>query len=222
MEIAPNVHAVRLLSSFGFLIVEERLTLIDAGLPGSRRRLHAYLSRIGRSLDELDRIICTHAHPDHIGGVREIVANCSAEVLMHPADLAGLQVTLRAAVASRSPGPLIAFLTRGPEDARPIVNGDVLPVLGGLQVVHTPGHTPGSVCLYAPAHRLLFTGDVLQVIGGRLSFASHLFSDDHALARSTVARLAELDVETIAFSHYPPWRHDARAALEGLAAAAGV
>jgi hypothetical protein len=60
------------------------------------------------------------------------------------------------------------------------------------------------------------------VIGGRLSFASHLFSDDHTLARSTVARLAELDVETIAFSHYPPWRQEARAALEGLAAAAGV
>jgi glyoxylase-like metal-dependent hydrolase (beta-lactamase superfamily II) len=220
MEIAPGVHAVRLLSSFAFLFAEERLSLIDAGLPGSRRRLQAYLASIGRDLDELDRIICTHAHPDHIGGVREIVAGCSAEVLMHPADLAGLQVTLREAVLSRSPGPMIAFLTRGPEDATPIVDGQVLPILGGLEVVHTPGHTAGSVCLFLKRHKMLFTGDVLQVIGGRLSFASHLFSDDHAMARSTVSRLAELDVETIAFSHYPPWSDDPRGALRALAASA--
>jgi glyoxylase-like metal-dependent hydrolase (beta-lactamase superfamily II) len=72
MEIAPNVHAVRLLGSArGFLICEREMTLIDAGLPGSSRRLARYASRLGRSLDELHTIVCTHAHPDHIGGVRD-------------------------------------------------------------------------------------------------------------------------------------------------------
>ena len=78
-------------------------------------------------------------------------------------------------------------------------------MLGGLRVVHTPGHTPGSVCLYAERHRLLFTGDVLQVISGRLTYASAFFSHDHAGARASVERLAALDVETIALSHYPAW-----------------
>ncbi len=217
MEIAPNVHAVRMLASYAFLVTEERLTLIDAGLPGSRRRLEAYLEGIGRSIDELDRILCTHRHPDHIGGVRELVAASGAEVLMHPADTAALRVTFRDAVASRSPGPLVAYLTRGPEDAAAVVDGDIVPVLGGLEAIHTPGHTAGSVCYWAPAHRLLFSGDVLQVVRGRLAFASLFFSDDHPQAQASVARLAELDVGTIAFSHYPPWRDHAAAALRALA-----
>lgn len=136
---------------------------------------------------------------------------------MHPADADGLRVRLRDVVRRPRTGLLIAFLTRGPEDVRPIVDGDVIPVAGGLEVIHTPGHTPGSVCLYARRHRLLFTGDVLQVIRGRLAFASQLFSDDMHMARRSVQRLAELDVGTIAFSHYPPWRDGATDALRALA-----
>jgi glyoxylase-like metal-dependent hydrolase (beta-lactamase superfamily II) len=96
----------------------------------------------------------------------------------------------------------------------------VLPVLGGLRVVHTPGHTPGSICLYAERLRLLFTGDVLQVIRGSLTYASAFFSHDHAGARASVERLAALDVDMIALSHYPPWTEDAGGALHNLATAA--
>lgn len=217
MEIHPGVHAVKLLGATAFLIVEDELTLIDAGLAGSSRLLRWYLGRLGRQQDELTRIVCTHAHPDHIGGVRELVTGPHVEVLMHPADSERLKVGVREVLARPALGPLVMFLTRGPEDARPIRDGDVLPVLGGLEVVHTPGHTPGSVCLYARALRLLFVGDVLQVIRGRLSLPSRLFSEDRALAGRSIARLAELDVETICFAHFPTWRVDARGALRELA-----
>ncbi len=219
MEIAPAVHAVRLLGSSAFLIAEEELTLIDAGLAGSGRLLRRYLRRIGRRPEEIARIICTHAHPDHIGGVREIAFGHETEVLMHADDAARLRITLKEVIARPSPSAIVALFTRGPEDARPLADGHVLPVLGGLQVVHTPGHTPGSVCLYAPRHRLLFAGDVLQVVRGRLSFASQFFSEDLSLARRSTAKLAALDVEIIAFSHFPPWRTDATAALRALAEA---
>ena len=218
MEIAPGVHAVRLLSVYAFLIPEPRMTLIDTGLIGSGRGVQRYVRSIGRSMDELGQIICTHAHPDHIGAVRELAGEREVEVLMHPADLAGLRVRLRDAVANRNRGQLIAYFTRHPGEATPIEDGQVLPMLGGLEVVHTPGHTPGSVCLYARHHKLLFTGDVLQVIRGKVTFASNFFSDDIALARASVGRMAELDVETIAFSHYPPWRDGANEVLRDLAA----
>jgi glyoxylase-like metal-dependent hydrolase (beta-lactamase superfamily II) len=224
MEIAPAVHAVRLLNVYAYLVCEPQMSLIDAGLIGSGKRVERYAHRLGRSMDELRRIICTHAHPDHIGGVRELAGDRDVEVLMHPADLAGLQVTLRDAVANRNRGQLIAYFTRHPGEATPIVDGDLLPILGGLQVVHTPGHTPGSVCLYAPRHKLLFVGDALQVIRGEVTFASQVFSEDIAQARSSVARMAELDVETIAFSHYRPVTDGANKILAALAesAAAGV
>jgi len=217
MEIAPGVHAVRLLSVYAFLVDEPQLTLIDAGLIGSAGRVQRHIERIGRRPGDLARIICTHAHPDHIGGVRELAGEREIEVLMHPADLDGLSVTLRDAVANRNRGQLIAYFTRHPGEASPVADGQLLPILGGLRVVHTPGHTPGSICLYAERHKLLFVGDALQVIRGKVTFASTVFSDDISLARASVARMADLDVETIAFSHYPPLRDRANEVLRALA-----
>jgi glyoxylase-like metal-dependent hydrolase (beta-lactamase superfamily II) len=228
MEISPAVHQVRMLGADAFLLVEDRLTLIDAGMVGSRITLERYLRRIGRSLEELDRIICTHGHPDHIGGIRELVRGRSdVTILIHPDDLTGLQLPLREALArtderSVRRGRLIQYLTRTPQNCTPIVDGALLPMLGGLRVIHTPGHTPGSVCLYVERLRLLFTGDVLQVVRGRLTYASPFFSHDHAGARASVERLAALDVKTIALSHYPPWTGDPNGALRDLAAAAAA
>ncbi len=217
MEIVPGVHAVQLVGSIGYLIVEDELTLIDAGFAGSHLLLRRYLRRLGRSIDEIASIICTHAHPDHIGGVRGIVGRRSVEVLMHPADATPLKVSLGDVIARPTPGALVGLLARGPRNPRPLHDGDVLPVLGGVEVVHTPGHTPGTICLYARARGVLFVGDALQVICGQLSGPSHVFSEDRRLALRSIARLAALDVGTICFAHYAPWRRDPRLALRALA-----
>ena len=226
MEIAPGVHQVRMLGADAFLLAEDRLALIDAGMVGSRLTLERYLRRIGRRMDELDRIICTHGHPDHIGGLQELVRDREdVEVIIHADDLVGLQRPLREALArtelrAERRGRIIQYLTRAPATARTVEDGELLPMLGGLRVVHTPGHTPGSICLYAERLRLLFTGDVLQVVRGRLTYASAFFSHDHVGARSSVERLAALDVDAIALSHYPPWRDRPNEALRDLAARA--
>jgi glyoxylase-like metal-dependent hydrolase (beta-lactamase superfamily II) len=223
MEIAPGVHQVRMLGADAFLIAEDDLTLIDAGMVGTRRTIQRYVHRIGRRLEELRRIVCTHGHPDHIGGLSEIVGRrTDVEILIHPDDLVGLRLPLREAISKTADGSarrgrIIQYLTRAPAEATSITDGEVLPVLGGLRVVHTPGHTPGRICLYAARHRLLFTGDVLQVIRGRLTYASALFSHDHAGAKASVERLASLDVATIALSHYPPWTDQPSVTLKALA-----
>ena len=216
MEIVPRVHAVRAIGSKAHLIVEDEITLIDAGHRGSGRMVRRYLERIGRSERDITRIVCTHGHPDHIGGVAEIAAASGATIHMHPADAERLRIGFRDVLADRKPGPILAFLTRPIRDPRPLLHGDVLPALGGLHVIHTPGHTPGSICLYAPASRLLFSGDVLQVRHGRLAPPHQVFSDDLVEARRSVGRLAELDVETICFAHYPALREGARTQLRDL------
>jgi len=216
MEISPGVHAVQLLGAHGHVFFDERLTLIDAGLRGSGRLLARYVEGHGRTLDELAKIICTHGHPDHAGGVREL-ASGDIDVLMHPADFEGLQVDIRGALRHPTRGRLFAALTPTPVRSSPLSDGDVLPVGGGLHVIHTPGHTPGSVCLYAPRDRLLFVGDVLQRRrSGEVIFASSLYSDDIAASRASVERLAGLDVDMIVFSHYPPVREGAAEILADL------
>lgn len=223
--IPPELHHVRRVGVDTFIIAEpgRPLTLIDAGMPWSRLPIERRIRRIGRRPTEIERIVCTHGHLDHVGGIPRLLRGRSdVSVLMHPADIAGLAIGLRQALRRTDDGVarrnrLLDYLTPAPARLVPIEDGDVIPVLGGLRVIHTPGHTPGSVCLYAERHRLLFSGDVLQVIRGRLTHASTFFSHDIGRARATLARLAELDVETIALAHYPPWREGANDALRALA-----
>jgi glyoxylase-like metal-dependent hydrolase (beta-lactamase superfamily II) len=217
LEIAPNVFEIRLQRVRAHLIAEETLTLIDTGLRGSSAPIDRAIAAIGRSPSELRRVVCTHGHFDHAGGAAELGARDGVEVLIHGADLANLPTTL-ANVVRQPSRRLFVALTPPVPHATELRDGDVLPVLSGLRVVHVPGHTPGSICLYAPGPRLVFVGDALQARLGRVGFASRLYSDDWLGARASVKRLAELDVETIVFSHYPPWRDDANGLLRRLAA----
>jgi len=218
VEVEAGLHAVRLIGSNAFLIVEDELTLVDAGHRGSIIALRRYLASIGRDISEITRIVCTHGHPDHIGGVHEIARASGARVFMHPADMERLRIRLGEVFTGRPrPGAIIAYLTRAPADATPLTDGELLPALGGLVVVHTPGHTPGSICLYSPERRFVIVGDILQYLRGRVTYPNEVFTDDMRQARQSIARLAELDIEMILFSHYPALRDGCREALRGLA-----
>ena len=220
-SIPASVHAVRLVRVRAYLVDEEPASLVDAGLAGSSGRIESALAAHGRSLADLARVICTHGHPDHAGGAREL-AERGIEVLIHPADAETMRTGWRAALRRPSRGRLFAAMTPELPDFTPIRDGDVLPVLGGLEVIHTPGHTPGSVCLYGARDRVLFVGDVLQRRFGRVSHASVLYSDDHRAAKRALQRLAGLDVEVIVFGHYPPLTVDAARTISELASRPGT
>lgn len=202
------------------LILEPELSLIDCGHPGSSPRINRAITSAGRSPTELRRVVITHGHPDHAGSAREL-AEAGARILIHPADAASLRTTWRDVVQQPTKGRVFAAMTPEPPAFQPIEDGDVLPMLGGLRVVHTPGHTPGSVCLYSARDRVLFVGDSLQRRFGRVSYASGLYSDDHAMSKRSMKRLAELDVETVVFSHFAALMEGATEILEALARRAG-
>lgn len=215
-SLPPGVHAVRLTRVQAHLIDEQPATLIDAGFAGSGGRIERALASRGRSLADLARVICTHGHPDHAGGARDL-AERGVEILIHPADAEVMRIGFRTALRHPSRGRFFAAITPELPAFTAVRDGDILPVLGGLEVVHTPGHTPGSICLYGARDRVLFVGDVLQRRRGTVSFASALYSDDYAAAKRTMKRLASLDVDVMVFSHYPPLRDGAGRILADLA-----
>jgi len=92
-------------------------------------------------------------------------------------------------------------------------DGDVLPTEPETRVIHVPGHTAGSICLYVVPNRVLIVGDALQYRFGRLSQPASNFTQNPAQARESVTRLLSVDFETICFGHFPPLKHDAREAL---------
>lgn len=158
----------------------------------------------------IDTIVLTHAHYDHIAHIREIARLCGdAAVCIHEADAPGLVDDTRSLAmhfGGRSPGIVAdTVLTDGER-------------VGSLRVIHTPGHTPGGICLYDPEAKLLFSGDTVFTGG---SFGRHDFpgGDRTALAAS-IERLAALAVEGLYPGHGEPvarggGRHIA-AALEAL------
>ena len=113
MEIAPGVHAIQLRGALGHLIVDDGLTLIDAGLPGSGSRVTSTIAGLGRAADELTRIVCTHGHPDHVGGVRELAGD-RVEVFMHPPDS-----RRRCGRCDRNRGVLRGAASQGPRGRSP-------------------------------------------------------------------------------------------------------
>jgi glyoxylase-like metal-dependent hydrolase (beta-lactamase superfamily II) len=214
--VLPGVHAIQLTRVFAHLVDGDAAGLIDTGYAGSTPAIERNLSGLGRRLEDVARVVCTHGHPDHAGGARAL-ADRGIEVLIHPADAERMRTGWGSAVRHPSRGRLFAAMTPPLERFTPLADGEVLPMLGGLRVIHTPGHTPGSVCLYGARDHVLFVGDALQRRGGKIGFASALYSDDRRAAERAVKRLAELDVEVVVFSHYPPIHEGANEALRELA-----
>lgn len=202
------------------LILEPELGLIDCGYAGSITGIRRAIAAHERSADELRRVVITHGHPDHAGSARQLASE-GATILIHPADGERLRTTWRHVAARPSRGGIFSAMTPEPERFRPIEDGEILPLLGGLRVIHTPGHTPGSVCLYGARDRVLFVGDSLQRRFGTVGFASQLYSDDFVQAQRSMKRLVGLDVETVVFSHYAALTSGAMEILAKLASRAG-
>jgi len=157
---------------------------------------------------QIETIVLTHCHFDHIARLKEIAHMCSAKVAIHAADARGLVDDLHSLslhFGARSPG-IVADIK--------LADGDTV---GPFTVLHTPGHTPGCICLYSKEDRLLFSGDTVFADGyfGRYDFPGGSRAE---LARS-LDRLSALDVEGLFAGHGEPAETDGSRCI---AAAAGL
>ncbi len=142
-------------------------------------------------------VVCTHAHNDHVNAVPGVTAHTGAPVLLHPAD---------------------HVLWDQTHDARPdrdLADGDVLTVGDvDLRVVHTPGHSPGACCLYAPALGVLLSGDTL--FQGGPGATGRSYSDYGTILTSIRDRLLTLPGETVVLTgHGDPTRIEDEATGSG-------
>jgi glyoxylase-like metal-dependent hydrolase (beta-lactamase superfamily II) len=211
MQVLPNVHQLTLRGVNVILIAEEELTLIDTGFRGSLGRITDFINRLGRSLDELGLIILTHNHLDHCGGLPELTAATSARVAAHRADLSDTEAGLPyhgfvRKMLNVPPIPLIQPLVyaRHGDVGLKLDGGEVLPPLGGLQVIHTPGHTPGSISLFSAREKLLIVGDTLNNRLPRLRLPPANVSMDLSQLKGSLKQLTEFDFETLCFGHGRP------------------
>jgi glyoxylase-like metal-dependent hydrolase (beta-lactamase superfamily II) len=123
-------------------------------------------------------IVCTHAHNDHINAAAEVADRTGARILLHPAD----QVLWDMVYPGREPDAALA-------------DGTEIVVAGtALRVLHTPGHAPGAVCLYAPELETVFTGDTL--FQGGPGATGRSYSDFDTIVASIRGRLLKLPPET--------------------------
>ena len=167
-----------------YLIEEDPLTLIDAGPRDdtSLAALRAGLASLGHKLSDIKRIIISHAHADHYGLARVIVEESGASAYIHEWDAPSVSANndyeayRNLLTAAGVPLDTIQRMEAGYEKFKGFAypldrvetlkdNDEILFEHESLCVVHTPGHTPGSICLVRTSNRLIFASDtVLKTI----------------------------------------------------------
>jgi glyoxylase-like metal-dependent hydrolase (beta-lactamase superfamily II) len=212
MEFAPNLHLVPGVIANAYLIMEDgSATLIDAGLPGSHRRILRYLSERGYSPARLTRIFLTHSDVDHVGGLAALKRLTGARLYASPIEAGAIVQGKRSRlVQPRHFGRRMAMsLIRAMFHAAPapvdelLHDGQTLDGFGGIQVLYTPGHTPGHISLFAPKRRVLFSGDSMISRGGRVVGSLPSNTWDAALAAESFRRQAALAPRLICSGHGP-------------------
>jgi glyoxylase-like metal-dependent hydrolase (beta-lactamase superfamily II) len=216
MKVIDNVYVVSGVTANSYILVDPDpggLTIIDTGLPYSEKTILRYIAGKGWSARDIKRILITHADLDHYGclaalqkasGARTYASRIEAKAIAEgrssrPIDRSGDNTLQRL---------LIAFFSRIMK-ATPfqvdeiLAEGQVLPVLGGLQVVETPGHSPNHISFFAPSLRVLFCGDSMKSDDRGLRTSRSRNNWDQDRAKASVRKQAGLGAQIVCPGHGP-------------------
>lgn len=221
IALSPRVYRIPTfgdyINSFAFLEDDGSVTLVDCGLKRAPAAIVRGLAALGRRPSDVQRILLTHAHEDHAGGAARMVEQTTAAgVTVH------VDEATYARTGSRPPVPRTLFsrLRSGGFAPVPVVgelvDGQVLDIAGGVQVLHTPGHTPGHISLLHADSGVLITGDSIFNMNARMRWPIAAFCTNAVQNEQTATRLADAEYSTAAFTHGPHIAESGREAIRSF------
>jgi glyoxylase-like metal-dependent hydrolase (beta-lactamase superfamily II) len=230
VELVPGIHYMGGRSGGyvrAFLIEDGAdLTLIDTLYEFDARGVLAEIHKLGRSGANLKRIVITHAHRSHLGGLAALKQWSGATVYSHEweADIiSGNREAQRVSILPRLPlrawMPFQVGLALGRGKHPPCPVDETLTEedeIGGLQVLHIPGHTPGHLGFYSPEKRVLISGDAIAT-WPRFEDGWPAFTLDQKRHGVSIHRMAALEPEVVGVGHGDPITSNAAERVHELA-----
>jgi glyoxylase-like metal-dependent hydrolase (beta-lactamase superfamily II) len=179
MQVTKRIHAIKIpfkvpLSpersidrfAFVYLVFGNKIHLIDSGVAGAESTIWEYIKEHGRKPKEVSSLILTHSHPDHIGSAKSVKSQTDCGVFAHKLEKEWIEDTEQQ--FKDRPVPGFETLVEGPVAVdRFLGGGDILELEKGVscKIIHTPGHSKGSISLLFEDEKTLFTGDALAYPG---------------------------------------------------------
>jgi glyoxylase-like metal-dependent hydrolase (beta-lactamase superfamily II) len=208
MKIAANVEMLEIKGERGVLYPvlvhgDKEHVLIDAALPGQTDMLREAVNEAGYSLEDITHVILTHQDLDHIGSAKTL-AGLGAKILAHELEtpyIQGDKISIRLSDMESRLDELnegeLAFYERAKKGApyfyvhvdKPLKDGDILDICGGIKVLHTPGHMPGHIALLLEETNIIVAGDAANIDDGKLSGADPQFTVDMKEAEASFNKI---------------------------------
>lgn len=202
MEIAKGVEMLQL--EFQEFIIhpillwdDEMVVLIDTGFPGQFEDIQVEMERVGIPVDKLKVVILTHQDIDHIGSLPELLQRCGSniKVYAHELDKPYIEGELPLLKDGNVENP-----PKG-KVSNTVIDGQELPYCGGIQILHTPGHTPGHISLYLKQSKTLIAGDSMYSVNGKLGGIHAPTTLNVKEAQQSLKRYSNLDIESVVCYH---------------------
>jgi len=240
LNVAEGIHRIEDAHTNWYLVEDgPRLTIVDTGLSRSWGSLHDALRALGRRFFEIEAVVVTHAHVDHMGFARRAQKEFGIPLWVHRAEADAVRHPLRydherariPYLRHRSAVRVLTEMTMmgalwvmGTVPDSTLEAGDELDLPGRPRVAFTPGHTHGHCSLYYPDRGAVIVGDAFVMLEpytgrhGPCLVARAATADSHQ-ALSSLDTLAALDADVALTGHGPAWRGSLREAAERARAA---
>ena len=213
MEVTKGIHQFGGVSNC-YIVSNKELLLVDTGMPGRSGEIIDYIkNELKRDPQDIKTIIVTHHHFDHTGSLDKLKKITGAKIAIHSADADYISGE-KTQHGSLFMIPVVMFMKiiyrSQPVKADLLLeDGDQI---GDYRVIHTPGHTSGSICLYNPINKVLFVGDNLMYSNDKIE-GPRVIHEPESYKKS-IEKLRNLDIGVILTGHGQPITSEANKKLD--------